>query len=123
MRARAGDGIEEGDPLIGHTFEIAGEARKDGQAWTFSGFIDEDDGRRVVGLPFDLDVDGGTETELGLQMLPVDPYEKDTALDNLDFATLDEDEDGHVEFVAGQTAYFALRKQLQVHDIYFVTTE
>lgn len=122
-RASAADGLAPDDPLIGHTFDFAGEARKDGQVWTFSGLLDQDDGRRVVGLPFMFEVDANTDAVIGLQMLPVDPYEKDTAFDQLDFAALDDDGDGDVRFMDGQDAYFELRKRLQVHDIYFVTTE
>lgn len=120
-RARAGDGIDVDDPILGHTIEIAGEATRDGTTWTFHGFIDQDEGRRVVGLPLALDLREGDDVELGLQMLMLDPFEADTALDNLDFVVLDPDADRHVELEAGDAAYNTLVKQLQVHDQYEVT--
>ena len=122
-RGRGSDGLPVGDALLGHTFDIAGEASKDGQVWSFSTILDQDEGRRVVGLPLDLEVDGGTDVTLGLQLLPVDPFEGDTAFDNLDFAALDEDGDLLVALESGDGAYNTLRKQLQVHDIYYVTVE
>jgi hypothetical protein len=122
-RARAEDGLHPDDPLVGHTFEIAGTATKDGETWTFSAVVDEDEGRRVVGLPFDIDIDEGSDEVLGLQMLPVDPYEGDTAFDDLDFAALDEDGDFVVAIVEGDPEYNLLEKHLQVHDHYAVTIE
>lgn len=120
-RARASDGITVDDPIIGHTMEIAGEATRDGTTWTFHGFIDQDEGRRVVGLPLALELREGDDVELGLQVLMIDPFEADTALDHLDFAVLDADGDGRVELVTGDPGYNTLVKQLQVHDQYEVT--
>jgi hypothetical protein len=122
-RAQPGDGIEADDPLVGHTFEIAGVATKDGESWTFSGFVDEDEGRRVIGLPFELDVDASSDETLGLQLLPKDPAEADTAFDDLDFAALDDDGDGVVTIVPGEPAGNVLKKHLQIHDHYAVTME
>ncbi len=130
-RARPEDGLELSDPLLGHTMQIAGEATKDGQTWTFSTFIDEEEGKRVVGLPIGeefedgaatphFELRAGTDEELGLQILMVDPFEKDTPFDNLDFAALDDDGDGDLVFEAGEIPYNLLLKQLQVHDIYWV---
>jgi hypothetical protein len=120
-RARAGDGTAVDDPIIGHTMEIAGEATRDGTTWTFHGFIDQDEGRRVVGLPLALELREGDDVELGLQALMIDPFEGDTALDHLDFAALDADGDGRVELLTGDAGYNTLVKQLQVHDQYEVT--
>jgi len=122
-RARPGDGIADEDPLMGHTFEIAGEATRDGRTWTFSALVDQDEGRRVIGLPFDLEVDEGADDVLGLQMLLFDPSEADTVFDGIDFAALDPDDDGVVELVPDSEAYNVLKKQLQVHDHWAVTTE
>jgi hypothetical protein len=120
-RAMPGDGITADDPLVGHTIELAGEASKDGQTWAFHGLLDQEDGKRVVGLPMELDLHEGDEVEIGVQLLMLDPYEPDTALDNLDFASIDDDGDFAIEFEAGDPAYNLLVKQLQVHDQYDVT--
>lgn len=122
-RAQLDDGVTPEDPILGHTFDIAGRATKDGMTWTFSAALDEDDGRRVVGLPFDVEIDASSDEVLGLQMLPVDPYEGDTAFDELDFAALDEDGDFVVELRDGDADYNILKKHLQVHDHYAVTIE
>ena len=122
-RAQPGDRIDADDPIIGHTFDIAGEATKDGETWTFSGFVDEDEGRRVIGLPFELEVDASTDETLGLQLLPQDPAEDETAFDDLDFAAMDEDGDGVVQIVPSEAAGNVLKKHLQIHDHYAVTME
>lgn len=130
-RAKAGDGIDSDDPLIGHTFQFAGEASKDGMMWTFSGFLDEEEGKRVVGLPIGeeiaagattphLEISEGDDVTLGVQVLMKDPFEPDTAFDNIDFATSDADGDGDVPFMVGEANYNLLVKQLQVHDQYWM---
>ena len=120
-RAEAGDRLEPDDPMIGHTFDIAGVARRDGQSWTFQLVLDQDEDRRVVGLPLDLDVDDGTQDVLALSLALQDPVEGDTVWDGLDFAALDEDGDGHVVIDAGTEAYNRVRRNLQAHDHYGVT--
>jgi len=129
-RATADDGLEAGDPIIGHTIQIEGTATKDGTSFTFHGFVDEEDGKRVVGLPIseevteaqtDFEVDASTDVTLGLQVLMLDPFEPDTALDGIDFAAADTDADGDVELVAGEAPYNLLVRQLQVHDQYRVS--
>jgi hypothetical protein len=128
-RARLGDGIPAGDPIIGHTFEIEGTATRDGQTWTFHGFIDEEDGRRVVGLPVGEEISAdGTEFEItkttditfGLQLLFVDPFENDTAFDAIDFAAADEDGDGDITLPDAAEATNHLVRTLQTHDHYAV---
>lgn len=129
-RATAEDGLEAGDPILGHTMQIEGTATKDGTTYTFHGFIDEEDGKRVVGLPIsedvtadetEFEVDASTDVTLGLQVLMLDPFEPDTAFDGIDFAAADADADGDVELVAGETPSNLLLRQLQVHDQYRVS--
>lgn len=129
-RATADDGIPADDPIIGHTMEVAGTATRDGTTWTFHGFVDEEDGKRVVGLPIntdvaqgivDFEVDASTNVTLGLQVLMVDPFEPDTAFDGIDFAAADADGDGDVPLVVGEAPNNLLLRQLQVHDQYRVS--
>lgn len=128
-RAKAGDGIAGDDPLIGHTFEIAGTATKDGQTWTFHGFVDEEDGRRVVGLPVaeevtseetEFEITESTDITFGLQLLFVDPFENDTAFDAIDFAAADEDGDGDITLPDAAEVTNHLARSLQTHDHYAV---
>jgi len=51
----------------------------------------------------------------------VDPFEPDTAFDNIDFAAADADTDGDIEFAVGEEMYNLLLRQLQVHDQYRVS--
>ncbi|MCH9688885.1 MAG: hypothetical protein K0V04_46055 [Deltaproteobacteria bacterium] len=121
-RARAEDGLHPDDPIIGHTFEIAGVATLDGERWEFSALLDQDDGRRVVGLPLSLDVDpgAGDEPVLGLQLHIADPFEQDSLFDGVDFEMLDEDGD-HIVVIEPETeAYNRLRRNTQAHDHYGV---
>jgi hypothetical protein len=128
-RATAND-VPQDDPLLGHTMQLAGSASRDGQSWSFHGFVDEEEGKRVIGLPIGEDIEAGsatpyvdadTDATLGLQMLLVDPFEPDTAFDKLDFVELDGDGDGDVELVVGEAANNLVLRQLQVHDQYAVT--
>ena len=119
-RAQMSDGLTEDDPLIGHTFDIAGIARRGESTVEFEVQLDQDLDRRVVGLPFELDVDASTSASLGLALFPDDPYEEDTVFDGLDFFALDEDGDGKVVIEPGSEAYNRLRRQLQKHDFYGV---
>lgn len=129
-RATADDGLEADDPIIGHTMQIEGVATKDGESFTFHGFIDEEEDKRVIGLPISEDitaddtefrVDAATAVTLGLQVLMVDPFEGDTAFDGIDFAAADPDGDGDVDLVVGGTPNNLLLRQLQVHDHYRVS--
>ncbi|MCX4240007.1 hypothetical protein [Paraliomyxa miuraensis] len=122
-RARVEDGIAADDPILGHTFEIAGIATLDDERYEFSILLDQDEGRRVVGLPVDLDLSDGAneDLELGLQLLAHDPFEDDTLLDGIDFAVLDDDGDHVVVLEPDTDAYNLLRRSTQTHDFYGVT--
>ncbi|MEM9460919.1 MAG: hypothetical protein AAGF11_42540 [Myxococcota bacterium] len=121
-RARLGDGIPADDPIIGHTFEIVGTATLDDERWEFTVLLDQDEGRRVVGLPLELDVDGSPneDFELGLQLLVDDPIEQDTLFDGIDFALLDDDGDHVIVIEPDTEAYNRLRRNTQAHDHYGV---
>lgn len=121
-RARAEDGLAADDPLVGHTFEIEGTATLDGEEWSFTVLLDQDEGRRVVGLPLDLDVDPSADPdiELGLQLLVDDPFEQDTIFDGIDFAMLDDDGDHQIVLEPDTEAYNRLRRNTQAHDHYGV---
>lgn len=120
-RARVEDGVTPDDPIVGHTFEIVGTATLDDDRYDFTVLLDQDEGRRVVGLPLDLDVDADDEDlELGLQLFTHDPVEGDTLLDGIDFAALDEDGDHVVVLEPDSDAYNLLRRNTQGHDHYGV---
>lgn len=119
-RARVEDGLTADDPLVGHTFELAGTASRNGQTWTFEVLLEQDEDREIVGVPFDLRVDGSTAGALGLVFSTRDPFEGDTIFDGLDFEALDDDGDGHIVLEPDTEAYNRLRRNLQIHDNYGV---
>ncbi|MEM7158698.1 MAG: hypothetical protein AAF799_38005 [Myxococcota bacterium] len=121
-RARVEDGVHPDDPIVGHTFQIEGTATLDGERWEFSVLLDQDEGRRVVGLPLSLDVDPSEDQALvlGLELRVDDPVEGDSLFDGVDFAMLDEDGDHVVVLEPGSDAYNRVRRNTQGHDHYGV---
>jgi hypothetical protein len=119
-RARVEDGVAPDDPIVGHTFEIVGTAALGDETWEFSVLLDQDEGRRVVGLPLSLAVAGEEEVELGLQLFTRDATEGNTIFDGLDFARLDEDGDHVIVIEPDTEAYNLLRRSTQAHDHYGV---
>ena len=119
-RARVEDGIAPDDPIVGHTFQIVGTASLGDESWEVSVLLDQDEGRRVVGLPLDIDPSGDEEVELGLELFTRDPIEGDTLFDGLDFAMLDDDGDHVIVIEPDTEAYNLLRRSTQSHDYYGV---
>ena len=121
-KAAAGDGFSAGDPILGHTAYMEGEARKGGKTYAFSAVVDVDEGTKMVGAPFTLELKGSAEgLALAVKVLASDPSaEADTLLDRIDFEQLDEDEDGQVDIRPGDDAHNVLKRRIQVHDHYWV---
>lgn len=119
-RARVEDGVTPDDPIVGHTFEIMATVTLDEESWQLTVLLDQDEGRRVVGLPFDLDLREGSEDplELGLELLTHDAFEGDTIFDGIDFALLDPDGDHVIVIEPDSEAYNVLRRSTQAHDFY-----
>lgn len=111
--------LDEGDPLIEHTLEIAGEACQVDACWAFEATLDQDLGRALTGAPFTLDLTGGARPDVALAFLPVDPFEGDTLLDGVDFAALGAPDDT-LTFAPGDDTHTRLIRRTQRHDFYFV---
>lgn len=120
-RAKVEDGVTPDDPIVGHTMELAGTVTLDDESWEFSVLMDQDEGRRVVGLPLELVLSGDEEVDLGLELFTRDPFEGDTIFDGLDFAALDDDGDGVIVLQPDSDAYNVLRRATQAHDYYGVS--
>ncbi len=118
--AESGDGLSSDDPIIGHTFDLAGVASRDGRSVTFEVLLDQDEGRAVIGLPLDLEVTSNTDVTIGLSFYVTDPVESKTIFDGVDFFELDDNRDGHVELTPDSEAWSRVRRNLQVHDHYGV---
>lgn len=125
-RATEEDGLDERDPLLGHTALLRGRAKKDDQEWEFSAAIDSPEGRKLVGPPFELEVTETSTERLGFRLLTQDPLEEDTLFDGLDFLALEQDAEGLIQIgpatsdAATQNAHNLLRRTFQTHDHYDV---
>ncbi len=121
-RGNASMGLAEGDPMIGHTAIFRGTARKLGIEYPFEVITDSEEDRILVGAPFGATLDGSSHGVIGLMYKPVDPYEKDTAFDDLDFSTFTPDDDGVIRIVPGKNsvedAYNKFHRRFETHDHY-----
>ena len=120
--ASPADGLEVDDPLIGHTFVLAGTATRDDVQVEFVAYVDQDEDRQIIGLPLTFTATEDSTERLGIQFDPVDPVEGDTIFDDIDLLALDEDGDSFVELSAENhpEAWAQLRRALQEHDHYAI---
>lgn len=117
------DELAADDPLMGHTAHFSGTAHKDALAINFTVQVDIDANAQLVGAPFDLELTADHQTGLRMQFLPQDHVEDASLFDGLDFGVLDDDGDGTVSIVPGDTAHNIFRRTLQSHVHYDVATE
>ena len=122
--ATVADGLAADDPLLGHTAQLAGVARKGESEVAFTAIVDIDAGAQLVGAPFEGTVDAGTTAPIELRFLPTDPITGTSLFDGLDFAALDAldtNTDGLAEISPGDVAHNILRRTLQSHVHYDAT--
>jgi hypothetical protein len=121
--------VNEGDEhelVSGHTAALSGTATKADVSVEFEIVLDSPKGRELVGIPFEEEVTASTKQVLALRLSPLDPLEMDTLFDGIDFAALDNDEDGHVSIAPAATdegtvaAYNLVRRSFQTHDHFVV---
>jgi hypothetical protein len=123
-RGAQGDGLGEGDPLLGHSALLRGEARKDGLRYPFVVVVDQDEDRQVVGLPFELRVGPGTQAALWVRFSPQDPTSSATIFDGIAFDALAQDAGGVIQLAPDSgEAYNRLRRTLQTHSFYRVEAQ
>lgn len=120
--AEASDGLAADDPLIGHTFLLAGTATRGEVEVEFVAYVDQDEDRSIIGLPLNFTATQSSTEQLALRFDAVDAIEGDTILADVDIVSLDEDGDGFVEISVDENpeAWANLRRNLQVHDHYAV---
>lgn len=111
----ANDKLTSDDPLLGHTGYYAGVARKDGKEITFTIVADVNDGAQMVGAPFDWTLEEETRGTIKIQLYLTDPVENRSMFDGLDFGALDDDGDGEVSIVPGDTAHNIFVRVVQSH--------
>lgn len=122
-RAHAGDGLDDQDPLLGHTVHIEGVAERDGASVTFEAALDMDEGSQLIGAPFSHRVTDGVQATLGFAIHTAETYSGKTIFDRIDFAALDQDGEGHVAIAPGSETHNRLRRALQNHDYYSITVQ
>lgn len=125
-QAVPGDGLPEGDALLGHTAVFAGAASRAGVSTEFSFVIDAPAGRELIGAPFEVEVTESSPAGLRFELLTRDPVEGDSLFDGIEFGGLfteagrdvsprvavhpDSTDPGLVD------AYETFRRTLQTHD-------
>lgn len=121
-KATATDKSSPDDPIEGHTIYVSGKALRDGKTYDFSALVDIDEGTKMVGAPFTLNLDASEpDWTLAVRVLSRDPSsESDTLFDGIDFESLDEDRNGKIEILPGTDAHNILKRRFQVHDHYWV---
>lgn len=118
--ASADDGLAADDPMLGHVAHLLLAITRDDAQWQADIRIDVDAETFVIGAPFQHEVvETSTET-LVLGLLTTDPTTDDTLFDDLDFAALDDDDDGAIAIVPGETTHNQLRRRLTSHAFYGV---
>ena len=126
-RGSVDEGLENSDSLIGHTAILAGTATVGSESLEFTITVDSPEGRELVGAPFAVSIDEGSAGRLLLRFVTVDPLEQDTVFDGIDFAVLDDDNDGQVrigpDVVEVEEAYNTFRRTFQTHDHFEVRYE
>lgn len=125
-RATSEDLVHKDDPLLGHTAIFRGTATKDDSTLEFEALIAVERDTAMIGIPFEARIDKTTTQRLRIELRTRDEVEDETLFDDLDFALLDTDQDGHVAISPQQTAKTAvqahatLRDALLVHDQYAI---
>lgn len=118
------DGITAEDAPWQHTAWLRGTASRDGTSFVFEAAVDAPSDRRLVGIPFAEEVTESMPSQIDFRLLLRDPVEGDTLFDGIDFAALDDEQDGRVELTpaasspAHELAYDVLRRRLLTHDHY-----
>lgn len=117
------DDLNDDDPLLGCTAVIKGEAKRDTERVEYTARLKVSKDTQMVGGPFELEVDEQTSAKLMLRVFTIDPSEKDTLFDGIDFSELDDGDDGEVAINSGDPAHNILIKTLMRHDHYGIHVE
>ena len=126
------DALGGSDPLIGHTAIIGGVATRSGESVAFTIVVDSADGRYIVGVPFEAQIDGNSFGTIGFGFAIQNPInnELDTIFDGIDFLALDTDVDGILSLeppaegaAVDDTvrAYNIFKAKFETHDHYILT--
>ena len=99
-RAVREQGVGDDDPLLGHTALLRGSAVRGAERVPFVVLLDAPEGDVLMGVPFDAGIRADVSSAIGFELLPRDPFERDTLFDGIDFARLARDASGVVSITA-----------------------
>ena len=116
------DGLAGDDPLLGHTAHFTGTARKGEDLLTFSVVLDANEGTQMVGAPFELTIEAGTNASIAIQLEATDPVEGKSIFDGVDFGAPDHDGDGDVRIEPGSDVHNIVVRTIQSHVHYNAET-
>lgn len=117
-------GLDEDDPLLGHTALLEGTVNRGSFELALVALIDSPMDRELLGVPFEAQITVADETELRLRLSTDNPFEVGTLFDGIDFETLEPTEPGLITLQPSSTstdltdAYNQLRRTLQTHNHY-----
>ena len=122
--ASTSNGLNANNPLVGHSIYIEGVAVKENKTINFTAALNEDDGTHMVGGIFNHQVKEGDIANLNLRIMDWVELEgmnaPDSIFDGIDFGALDEDNDGKVSIEPGQAVHNIMKKEIAIHDYYYV---
>lgn len=87
-RGTEGDGLSTSDALLNHSVVLEGTARRDDRTWDFVAVIDQDEGRQMIGGPFQAQVRLQSQGPVALSMQVFDPISGESLFDGVDFEAL-----------------------------------
>lgn len=87
-RGSEADGLSATDALLDHSAVLEGVARRDGRSWPFVAVIDQDEGRQMIGGPFQAQVRLQSEGPVAVSLRVFDPITQESLFDGVDFESL-----------------------------------
>lgn len=117
-QATAEDGLGVQDPMLGHSVELIGQAKRGERTISFTAQIQQDEGRQVVGAPFDQEITKTAKGKIELMLLSQAPGAQETLFEGVDFEALDQDSDGAIQIAPGEPAHNLIRRALSTHEFY-----
>jgi hypothetical protein len=113
------------DALTGHSIQLEGTATRGDDVVSFGIVLDAPEDRQLIGAPFEADVAEDATAPVQLRMHLTDPFEGDTALDGVDFATLAADGALRIapDVAEVEDPYNQIRRVLLTHDHYTATLQ
>lgn len=117
-QATTEDGLGVQDAMLGHSVELVGQATRGDRTISFVAQINQDEGRQVVGAPFDQAITTGTKGKVEIMLLSQAPGSQETLFEGVDFEALDSDNDDTIQIAPGEPSHNLIRRALSTHEFY-----